>query len=84
MLTPIKDGREETDPEKRYNGALKKVRIGVEHAFGMLKKRFPCLLYMLRCDKMENIQSIIGIEFQFLKSLTFLKFSVSQVYNFFS
>ena len=31
----------------------------MEHFFGQLKKRFPCLLYMLRCDKLDNVQAVI-------------------------
>jgi hypothetical protein len=53
------------DPRKKeksqaYNAALKKARISVEHCFGMIKKRFPALLYKLRCRKIENVQAIIG------------------------
>ena len=32
----------------------------MEHAFGMLKKRFPALLYQLRCRNIDNTQAIIG------------------------
>ena len=54
-----------TDQRKRsqikaYNIALKKARVRVEQCFGMLKKRFPALLYQLRCKKIENIQAIIA------------------------
>ena len=45
---------------KAYNRALKKARVRVEQCFGMLKKRFPALLYQLRCKKIENIQAIIS------------------------
>jgi hypothetical protein len=44
-----------------YNAALKKARILIEHAFGLLKRRFPALLYMLRPTKLENTQAIIGM-----------------------
>jgi hypothetical protein len=57
-----------TDPHKKekcqaYNAALKKARISVEHCFGMIKKRFPALLYKLRCRKIENVQAIIASVF---------------------
>ena len=45
---------------KAYNSALKKARVRVEQCFGMMKKRFPALLYQLRCRKIENVQAIIS------------------------
>ena len=45
---------------KAYNLALKKARVRVEQAFGMLKRRFPALLYQLRCKKITNVQAIIA------------------------
>ena len=60
LLTPIRSDRVITREEKKYNKALKKVRIIIEHTFGVLKKRFPALLYQLRCSKLENCQAIIA------------------------
>ena len=45
---------------KAYNSALKKARVRVEQCFGMMKKRFPAILYQLRCKKIENVQRIIS------------------------
>jgi hypothetical protein len=45
---------------RAYNRSLKKARIIIEHTFGMLKKRFPVLLYELRSPKVENIAAIIS------------------------
>lgn len=66
MLTPYKDSKitQESDYYKRkmiaYNKSLSKVRVGVERAFGVLKKRFPVLLYQLRNPEIESIQTIIA------------------------
>ncbi|XP_059097702.1 uncharacterized protein LOC131892001 isoform X2 [Tigriopus californicus] len=43
-----------------YNKIHKKTRIKVEHAFGVLKKRFPVLLYIIRSTKLANIQAIVS------------------------
>jgi hypothetical protein len=42
-----------------FNRSLKKTRIIIEHSFGMLKKRFPALLYELRC-KLETARAVIA------------------------
>ncbi len=47
--------------QAQFNRAHKKTRVLIEHLFGILKKRFPALLYALRCRKIENVQAIIGI-----------------------
>ena len=60
LLTPIRNDRIVTDSQKQYNKAHKKTRVKVENAFGILKKRFPCLLYQMRCRKLSNVQTIIG------------------------
>ena len=60
LLTPIRSDRVSTRKEKKFNKALKKARIIIEHTFGILKKRFPALLYQLRCTKIENCQAIIA------------------------
>jgi hypothetical protein len=43
-----------------FNRALKKARISIEHCFGMLKKRFPALLYEMRSRKLTNTCAIIA------------------------
>jgi hypothetical protein len=43
-----------------FNRALKKARIAIEHTFGMLKKRFPALLYEMRSRKLSNTCAIIA------------------------
>ena len=60
LLTPIRQDRIQNENQRRYNIAHKRTRIIVEHTFGMLKKRFPALLYSLRPRKMSNIQAIIA------------------------
>ena len=67
LLTVVRNAALEkiTDPRKKvqvksYNAALKKARVRVEQAFGIMKKRFPAILYQLRCRKIENIQAIIA------------------------
>jgi hypothetical protein len=60
VLTPIRSDRIVDDHQKNYNKAHKRARVVVEHSFGILKKRFPALLYCLRCRNLENVQAIIG------------------------
>jgi hypothetical protein len=67
LLTVVREQqlRGVTDLQSRekilaYNGALKKARISVEHCFGNIKKRFPALLYKLRCRKLENVQALVA------------------------
>ncbi|XP_059084423.1 uncharacterized protein LOC131881552 isoform X3 [Tigriopus californicus] len=43
-----------------YNKIHKRTRIKVEHAFGVLKKRFPMLLYVMRSRKISNTQALIS------------------------
>lgn len=71
MLPPVRDIQlaNEDDPNVRekmvqYNIVHKKTRIIIEHTFGILKRRWPALLYGVRCDKLENAQVIIGIKRQ--------------------
>ena len=47
LLTPFLQPR--TQPQVRYNRAHKRTRVIVEHSIGVLKKRFPCLHFGLRC-----------------------------------
>ena len=58
-LEKITDARK-LSQVKAYNCALKKANVRVEQAFGCLKKRFPAILYQVRCRKIENIQAIIA------------------------
>ena len=76
LLTPIREDRITTESQRNYNKALSRVRITVEHSFGILKKRFPALLYQMRCRKISNAQAIIGkakTSVRFIKSVTFHK-----------
>ena len=60
LLTPIRRDRLRNAHDNQYNFVHKRTRIVIEHTFGMLKKRFPALLYCLRSRKMSNIQAIIA------------------------
>jgi hypothetical protein len=60
LLTPLRSDRITDQHQKDYNSAHKRARVTVEHCFGILKKRFPALLYQLRSRKLENAQAIIG------------------------
>jgi hypothetical protein len=67
LLTPVR--RSQIDAERdehfrsqmiAYNKALRSLRVKVEHAFGILKKRFPVLLYQIRCRNLKHVQAIIA------------------------
>ena len=60
LITPIRADRIVNEAQSRFNKALRKARITVEHSFGILKKRFPVLLTQMRSRKLENVQAIIG------------------------
>jgi hypothetical protein len=67
LLTVVREQqlRRVTDLQKKekmvaYNTTLKKARISIEHCFGQIKKRFPALLYKLRCRKLGNVQALIA------------------------
>ena len=45
---------------EEYNRVHKKTRIKVEHSFGILKKRWPALLYQMRCKKLKNVQALVA------------------------
>jgi hypothetical protein len=67
LLTVVRQAQMEriSDPAfkekcKAFNRALKKARIVIEHTFGMLKKRFPALLYEMRSRKLKNTCAIIA------------------------
>ncbi len=59
LLTPIRRDRVADQHQRNYNRSHKTTRVLVEHAFGMLKKRFPALLYQMRCRKLHNAQALI-------------------------
>jgi len=51
LLTPIRKTSVKSASEKRFNQALTKTRVSVEHCFGMLKKRYLSLelkMYMFK------------------------------------
>ena len=70
LLTPIRDDRVRTPNQTNYNKALSRARIIVEHTFGVLKRRFPALLYQSRCRLLANTQALIGNSL----NLTLLRF----------
>ncbi len=58
LLTPLRNTGDLTDLEKKYNKCHGKARLCIEHCFGRIKKRFPCLLYGLR-SLVEHSKDII-------------------------
>jgi hypothetical protein len=58
QMNKITDGALK-EKSRQYNRTLKKVRIIIEHVFGMVKKRFPALLYELRC-KLDTATTVIA------------------------
>ena len=48
LLTPLREGQARSQAERDYNKAHKKTRGIIEHSFGILKKKFPCLSMGLR------------------------------------
>ena len=69
LLTPIRQDRVADEHQRRYNKAHKKARVSIEHCFGMVKKRFPALLYQLRSRKLQNVQAIIGKQLYILEAI---------------
>jgi hypothetical protein len=70
LLTPVRqrqlDAERNEDLKekmKKYNHLHRSTRVKVEHGFGIIKKRFPVLLYQIRCRKIENVQSLISAAF---------------------
>ncbi|XP_054281157.1 putative nuclease HARBI1, partial [Macrosteles quadrilineatus] len=57
MYTPVLDPQ--TAAEQRYNRAQISTRNTVERTIGVLKRRFPCMLYELR-NKLETTTRIIA------------------------
>jgi len=60
LITPLRADQIENDQQRKFNFAHKQTRIGIEHTFRILKKRFPVLLYVLRCRYLTNVQAIIA------------------------
>ena len=55
-MTPLLATR--TDAERRFNTALSRARIKIEHTFGVLKRRFPCLSLDLRLKVQTSLRVI--------------------------
>lgn len=66
MLPPVRKSQmRNASPEMKekmidFNKVHKKTRILVEHTFGILKKRFPVLLYAVRSKYLENVQALVA------------------------
>lgn len=60
ILTPVRDDRVNDAQTQAYNRAHKSNRVKVEHAIGMLKKRFPVLMVPMRYNKLDNVQRKIA------------------------
>ena len=65
LLTPVRSRQLEAENDAalkakmvNYNKAVRLLRVKVEHSFGILKKRFPALLYQLRSRKIFHAQNI--------------------------
>jgi hypothetical protein len=58
QINKITDGALK-EKSHQYNRTLKKVRMIIEHVFGLVKKRFPALLYELRC-KLDTATTVIA------------------------
>ncbi len=58
VITPIRRDRIQSERQLAFNKAHKSGRVLIEHTFGMLKKRFPALLYEMRSRKLENVQAL--------------------------
>lgn len=55
LMTPLRNPK--TDPERRYNRAHARTRNVVERTYGLMKRRFPCLLHLR--SKLENSKAVI-------------------------
>ena len=67
MLTPFRQcqiANEESEEKKQkmiaFNDLHRRTRILIENVFGILKKRWPALLYKLRCNKLSHVQNLIA------------------------
>ena len=58
LLTPL--AATNTPSERRYNFAQIRTRNPIERAFGVLKRRFPCLRMGLRCRKATSLRIIVA------------------------
>ena len=47
LITSIRRDRVHTAAERRFNKLFKRVRVWIEHTFGLLKKMFPILLIVI-------------------------------------
>jgi len=56
LMTPLLATR--TDAERRFNTALSRARVKIEHTFGVLKRRFPCLTLDLRLKVQTSLRVI--------------------------
>ena len=59
VATPIRKDRVSSEAEELYNKHLRQARLPSEHTFGIWKKRFPAMLYILRKDKEEYSQATV-------------------------
>ena len=59
MIVPFKKNQVKNNAQKLFNIALGKVRVIIEHTFGMWKKLFPIFLYGVRKYKSINSQATI-------------------------
>ena len=61
MLTPIRAPSIRSADDLEFNKRHKQTRVIIEHTFGGLKKRFPCLWYKFRAS-LDNVQAISSKE----------------------
>ena len=59
LITSIRRDRVRTPAERRFNREFKRIRVWIEHTFGLLKKMFPVLLIELRKYKQIYSQATI-------------------------
>ncbi|XP_041346900.1 putative nuclease HARBI1 isoform X1 [Gigantopelta aegis] len=60
LLTPIRNVH--TEAERRYNVAQRRTRSVIERAFGIWKRRFPCVAFgnRLRCSLQHNMAIVVA------------------------
>ena len=59
LIVPFKNNQLKTNAQKEFNKLLGKVRVLIEHTFGMWKRLFPIFLYGVRKYKCTNSQATI-------------------------